>query len=175
LAVVFATKKLLPYGGCLTISGADPIRKEQQVKKSLSHTVWECKYHVVWVPKRRRKIIFGRLRQEVGVILHRLCEYKGVDLLEGKACLDHIHLCMSIPPKYSVSTIVGYLKGKSVIIVFEKYSSLKKNFKGHSFWARGYYVSTVGLDEAKVRQYIQNQEENESIEDRYDSDLSDPF
>jgi len=98
-----------------------------------------------------------------------------VDLLEGKACLDHIHLCISIPPKYSVSTIVGYLKGKSAIIVFEKYSRLKKNFKGHSFWARGYYVSTVGLDEAKVRQYIQNQEENESIEDRYDSDLSDPF
>jgi putative transposase len=127
------------------------------------------------VPKRRRKIIFGRLRQEVGVILRRLCEYKGVDLLEGKACLDHIHLCISIPPKYSVSTIVGYLKGKSAIIVFEKYSRLKKNFKGHSFWARGYYVSTVGLDEAKVRQYIQNQEENESIEDRYDSDLSDPF
>jgi len=127
------------------------------------------------VPKRRRKIIFGRLRQEVGVILRRLCEYKGVDLLEGKACLDHIHLCISIPPKYSVSTIVGYLKGKSAIIVFEKYSRLKKNFKGHSFWARGYYVSTVSLDEAKVRQYIQNQEENESIEDRYDSDLSDPF
>ena len=98
-----------------------------------------------------------------------------MDLLEGKACLDHIHLCISIPPKYSVSTIVGYLKGKSAIIVFEKYSRLKKNFKGHSFWARGYYVSTVGLDEAKVRQYTQNQEENESIEDRYDSDLSDPF
>jgi REP element-mobilizing transposase RayT len=106
--------------------------------------VWECKYHVVWVPKRSRKIIFGRLRQEVGVILRRLCEYKGVDLLEGKACLDHIHLCMSIPPKYSVSTIVGYLKGKSAIIVFEKYSRLKKNFKGHSFWARGYYGKWKG-------------------------------
>ena len=154
---------------------ADAIRKEQQVKKSLSHAVWECKYHVVWVPKRRRKVIFGKLRREVGVILRRLCEYKGVDLLEGKACIDHIHLCIAIPPKYSVSTIVGYLKGKSAIILFEKYSSLKKNFKGHSFWARGYYVSTVGLDEAKVRKYIQDQEESESIEDRYDSDLSDPF
>jgi len=96
-------------------------------------------------------------------------------LLEDKACVDHIHMCIAIPPKYSVSTIVGYLKGKSAIIVFEKYSSLKKNFKGHSFWARGYYVSTVGLDEARVRKYIQDQEEAESIQDQYDSDLSNPF
>jgi len=109
------------------------------------------------------------------VILRRLCEYKGVDLLEGKACIDHIHLCIAIPPKYSVSTIVGYLKGKSAIILFEKYSSLKKNFKGHSFWARGYYAGTVGLDEAKVRKHIQDQEVNESVEDKYDSDVSDPF
>ena len=145
------------------------------MEKSLPHTVWECKYHVVWVPKRRRRIIFGRLRQDIGVILRRLCEYKGVELLEGKACVDHIHMCIAIPPKYSVSTIVGYLKGKSAIIVFEKYSSLKKNFKGHSFWARGYYVSTVGLDEARVRKCIQDQEEAESIQDQYDSDLSNPF
>jgi putative transposase len=145
------------------------------MRKNLSHTVWECKYHIVWVPKKRRKVIFGKLRAEIGDILRRLCTYKGVELLEGKACIDHIHICISIPPKYSVSSIVGYLKGKSAMVVFEKYSRLKKNFRGHHFWARGYYVSTVGLDEAKVRKYIQDQELNESVEDQYDTDLSNPF
>ncbi len=145
------------------------------MKRSLSHTVWECKYHIVWVPKKRRKIIFGKLRQELRTILKRLCEYKGVEVVEGTMCIDHIHVCLAIPPKYSVSTIVGYLKGKSAMILFEKYSRLKKNFRGHSFWARGYYVSTVGLDEAKIRKYIKNQEINESVEDKYDSELSDPF
>ena len=145
------------------------------MKKSLSHTVWECKYHIVWVPKKRRKIVYGKLRNELGTILRRLCEYKGVELVEGKLCIDHIHVCLAIPPRYSVSTIVGYLKDKSAMIMFEKYSRLKRNFKGHSFWARGYYVSTVGLDEAKIRAYIKNQEMSESIEDKNDDDLSDPF
>ena len=145
------------------------------MKQSLSHTVWECKYHIVWVPKRRRKIIYGSLRQQIVEILKRLMKYKGVELIEGRACSDHIHVCVAIPPKYSVSSIVGYLKGKTAMIVFEKYSRLKKNFRGHSFWARGYYVSTVGLDEAKVRKYIQNQETHEAAEDRFDTDMSNPF
>jgi len=145
------------------------------VKDSLSHTVWECKYHVVWVPKNRRKVIYGQLRREVVTVLRKLCEYKGVALLEGKACIDHIHLCISVPPKYAVSTMVGYLKGKSAMVVFEKYSKVKRNFKGHSFWARGYYVSTVGLDEARVRKYIKDQEINDSVSDKYDRDLSNPF
>jgi putative transposase len=149
--------------------------KEQGMKRSLAHTVWECKYHIVWVPKRRRKVIYGKLRVEIGKILRRLCEYKGIEVVEGNACIDHIHICLSIPPKYSVSTVVGYLKGKSAMIVFENYSSLRKNFRGHSFWARGYYVNTVGLDDAKVRKYIQDQDVNESIEDKYDTDLSNPF
>ncbi len=143
--------------------------------RSLSHTVWECKYHIVWVPKKRRKIIYGKLRQELKVILKRLCQYKGAEVVEGIMSLDHIHLCLAIPPKYSVSTIVGYLKGKSTMIMFEKYSRLIRNFKGHSFWARGYYVSTVGLDETKIRKYIKNQDINASIEDKYDDDLSAPF
>jgi len=151
------------------------LRKEQALKRTLSHTVWECKYHIVWVPKRRRKIVYGKLRKELGAILRRLSKFKGVEVIEGSLCIDHIHVCLAIPPKYSVSTIVGYLKGKSAMIVFEKYSRLKRNFKGHSFWARGYYVSTVGLDEAKVRNYIKNQDINETVEDRYDTDLSDPF
>jgi len=145
------------------------------VKQNLSHTVWECKYHIVWVPKKRRKVVYGKLRKELGTILRRLCEYKGVEVVEGTLCADHIHMCLAIPPKYSVSTIVGYVKGKSAMILFEKYSRLKKNFRGHRFWARGYYVSTVGLDEGKIRAYIRNQETNESIEDGYDTDLSDPF
>lgn len=145
------------------------------MKKSLSHTVWDCKYHIVWVPKKRRKVIYGNLRKELGNILRRLSEYKGVEVIEGTLCIDHIHMCLSIPPKYSVATIVGYLKGKSAMIIFEKYSRLKKNFKGHSFWARGYYVSTVGLDEAKIRKYITDEDTNEAVMDKYDSDLSNPF
>ncbi|MFK5953729.1 MAG: IS200/IS605 family transposase [Desulfobacterium sp.] len=146
------------------------------MKKTLAHTSWDCKYHVVWVPKNRRKIIYGKLKKDIGQILRKLCEYKGVEVVEGTACLDHIHICLSIPPKYSVSTIVGYLKGKSTMILFERYSYLRRNFRGHSFWARGYYVSTVGLDEAKIRRYIQNQQNHDAIKDRYDSDLvKDPF
>jgi len=145
------------------------------MKDSLAHTVWECKYHIVWVPKRRRKVIFGQLRRDIGTIIRRLCKYKGIEMMEGNTGIDHIHILVSIPPKYSVATIAGYLKGKSAMIVFEKYSNPRKNFKGHNFWARGYYVSTVGLDEAKVRKYIKEQEMKETIEDKYDSDLSNPF
>ena len=146
------------------------------VKNSLSHTVWESKYHIVWVPKRRRKVIYGKLKRELRTILEKLCKYKSIEVIEGTLCADHVHMCLAIPPKYAVSTIVGYLKGKSAMIMFEKYSRLKRNFKGHSFWARGYYVNTVGLDESKVRKYIKNQETNEAAEDRWDSNPdSDPF
>ena len=145
------------------------------MKNTLSHTVWECKYHVVWVPKRRRRVIYGKLRQEVVGILKRLCEQKKIEIIEGKACIDHIHLCLSIPPKYSVAGMIGYLKGKSSMIIFERFSKLKKNFKGHHFWARGYYVNTVGLDEGKIKKYIRHHEENELLEDRWDTDLSSPF
>ena len=146
------------------------------MKKSLAHTVWECKYHIVWVPKNRRKVAYGKLKKDIGQILRKLCEYKGIEVLEGTVCADHIHIFLSIPPKYAISTIVGYLKGKSTMILFERYSRLRRNFRGHSFWARGYYVNTVGLDEKKVRKYIKNQQEHEKIKDRYDTDLNrDPF
>ena len=146
------------------------------MRRTLAHTTWECKYHIVFVPKNRRKVIYGKLRRDIGNILRKLCEYKQVEVIEGTACADHIHVCLSIPPKYSVATIVGYLKGKSTMIVYERFSSLRRNFRGHNFWARGYYVSTVGLDEQKVRQYIKNQQEQDSIVDRYDTDLvKDPF
>jgi putative transposase len=146
------------------------------MQKTLAHTTWDCKYHVVFVPKNRRKAIFGALRRDIGKIFRTLCEYKQVSVIEGTACSDHIHMCLSIPPKFAVATIVGYLKGKSTMILFERYSSLRRNFRGHNFWARGYYVSTVGLAEQKVRQYIKNQQERDAIEDKYDTDLvKDPF
>jgi putative transposase len=139
------------------------------MSNKLSHTVYECKYHVVWVPKYRRKVIYGKLRIEIGKTLRRLCEFKGVKIVKASACIDHIHMCVTIPPKYSVSQIVGYLKGKSTMIVFERFSKLRRNFKGNSFWARGYYVSTVGLDEARVKEYIKNQETYDLGNDKYDT------
>jgi len=131
--------------------------------------------HCLGTQETSQGYIYGKLHQELRTILSRLCQYKGVQVVEGMLCADHVHMCLAIPPKYSVSTIVGYLKGKSAIIVFESYSRLKRNFKGHSFWARGYYVNTVGLDEVKVRRYIQDQELNDAAEDSYNNDLSDPF
>ena len=120
-------------------------------------------------------IVYGRLRREIGRILRRLCEYKGIEIIEANACRDHLHMCVSIPPKYSVSSAVGYLKGKSAIEVFEKFSKVRRNFRGHHFWARGYYVSTVGLDEAKVRNYIKNQEESDRLSDQGEAPHIDPF
>ncbi|MDQ2085650.1 IS200/IS605 family transposase [Herbivorax sp. ANBcel31] len=124
------------------------------------------------MPKKRRKVIYGKLRNEIGKYIRRLCEYKGVEILDAHACSDHIHMCVSIPPKHSVSEIVGYVKGKSAMMVFERHSKIRQNFKGQSFWARGYFVSTVGRNEAKVREYIRNQEMNEDVEDKLE--LPDP-
>ena len=131
------------------------------MKRSLAHTVWECKYHVVWVPRKRRKVVYGKLRKEIGQILRRLCEYKGVELIEGNACIDHIHMCIAIPPKYAVSTVVGYLKGKSAIHIARTDRGKERNFTGENFWARGYFVSTVGADEDAVREDIRDQEQED--------------
>jgi putative transposase len=145
------------------------------MRNKLAHTVWECKYHLVWIPKYRRKVIYGQLRSDIGAVLRRLCDYKGIEIVEATACIDHIHMCVSIPQKYSVSNIVGYLKGKSAIHVFEAHSRVRRNFRGHKFWARGYYVSTVGLDEARVRKYIKEQEESDHLGDGDGSSEFDPF
>ncbi len=150
-------------------------RSQTMEQNKLSHTVWECKYHIVWIPKYRRKVVYGRLRLEIGKILRRLCEYKGIEIIEATACRDHLHMCISIPPKYSVFSVVGYLKGKSAIEIFEKFSKVRRNFRGHHFWARGYYVNTVGLDEAKVRNYIKNQEESDRLSDQGEAPHLDPF
>ena len=140
-----------------------------------SHSVWECKYHLVWIPKCRRKVIYGKLRVHIGKILRQLCEYKGIEIIEATSCSDHIHMCVSIPPKYSVSSIVGYLKGKSALMIFEKFSKLRRNFRGYQFWARGYYVSTVGLDELIVKRYIRNQNDSDNLADQGRAPMIDPF
>jgi REP-associated tyrosine transposase len=130
--------------------------------KSMSHTRWGCKYHVVFIPKKRKKVIYGRLRKYLGEILHELAKQKGVEILEGHLMKDHVHICLSVPPKFAVSNVVGYLKGKSAIAIARKFRGRQRNFNGEHFWARGYFVSTVGLDEHVVREYIRHQETNDA-------------
>ena len=133
--------------------------------QSLSHTRWDCKYHVVFIPKRRKKKMFGVLRRHLGGIFRELARHKEVQVLEGHLMPDHVHMCLSIPPKYAVSNVVGYMKGQSAITIARKYGGRTRNFTGEVFWARGYFVSTVGLDEEMVRAYIRHQE---AEDERYD-------
>ena len=129
--------------------------------ENLSHVRWECKYHVVIIPKYRRKVIYGNLKREIGAIQRELCRQKGVDLVEGKAMPDHIHMCLSIPPKYSVSHTIGFLKGKSAVRIHRNLLH-ERRMTGLHFWASGYCVSTVGLDEERIRKYIREQENFET-------------
>lgn len=126
-------------------------------EKSLSHTSWNCKYHIVLVPKYRRKVIYGKLRKDIGKILRTLCDYKHVEIIEAHAMPDHIHMLVSIPPKLAVADFMGYLKGKSTLMIFERHANLKYKYGRRVFWAKGYYVNTVGGNEAKIRKYIQEQ------------------
>lgn len=129
--------------------------------QSLSHTKWECKYHIVWIPKYRKKALFVELRKYLGEILRELAKQKECEVLEGHLMPDHVHIMLSIPPKYSVSQVVGFIKGKSAIHIARNFQGRKKNFVGQNFWARGYYVSTAGKDEEVVRAYIQAQEKED--------------
>ena len=129
--------------------------------QSLNHSVWGCKYHVVFIPKCRRKVLYGKIRQDLGEVFRRLARQKECEILEGHLVSDHVHMMISIPPKYSVAQIVGYIKGKSAIHVARAYFDRKRNFVGYHFWARGYFVSTVGRDEEVIRQYIRHQEEED--------------
>ena len=143
---------------------------------SLSHTKWNCKYHIVFAPKYRRQIIYGKLKAEIGKILRKLCEQKEVEIIEAEACPDHIHMLVSIPPKYSVSQFMGYLKGKSALMLFDKHANLKYKFGNRHFWAEGYYVSTVGLNEATIKKYIQEQEAHDIAMDKLSvKEYEDPF
>ena len=126
-------------------------------ENSLAHTKWECKYHIVFAPKYRRQVIYKQIKADVGQILGTLCRRKGIEIIEAEACPDHIHMLVRIPPKYSVSEIMGYLKGKSSLMIFEKHANLKYKYGNRHFWCSGYYVDTVGKNTAAIKKYIQNQ------------------
>ena len=143
---------------------------------SLSHSKWLCKYHIIFTPKYRRKIIYNKYRESIRDIIKSLCSYKGIEILEGHLMPDHVHLLLSIPPKYSVSSVMGYLKGKSSLMIFERHANLKYQFGNRHFWSIGYYVSTVGLNEATIRKYIQDQEKEDIWHDKLGiKEYDDPF
>ena len=143
---------------------------------SLAHTKWECKYHLVFAPKYRRQIIYGKLKVEVVKILRDLCERKGIEIIQAECCVDHIHMLVKIPPKYSVSEIMGYLKGKSSLIIFDRHANLKYKYGNRHFWCRGYYVDTVGKNAKKIQEYIKNQLEEDKLADQLTmKEYIDPF
>ena len=124
---------------------------------TLAHTKWNCKYHIVFAPRFRRQIIYGRLKTEIGKILRTLCERKEIEIIEANLCADHIHMLIAIPPKYSVSQIMGYMKGKSSLMIFDRFAHMKYKYGNRHFWCRGYYVDTVGRNQKKIAEYIRNQ------------------
>ncbi|NJO55187.1 MAG: IS200/IS605 family transposase [Rhodospirillales bacterium] len=134
--------------------------------ESLSHSKWECKYHVVFIPKYRRRVLYGQLRSHLGEVFHRLARQKESRIEEGHLMSDHVHMLISIPPKYAVSQVIGFIKGKSAIHLARVYGERRRNFTGQHFWARGYFVSTVGRDEATIREYIQHQEREDQRMDQ---------
>ena len=145
-------------------------------KNSLSHTTWNCTYHIVFAPKYRRQIIDGKLKADIGKILRTLCERKGVTIHEAEACPDHIHMLVSIPPKISVADFMGYLKGKSSLMIFDRYANLKYRYGNRKFWCRGYYVDTVGRNKKAIEEYIRNQlKEDKEYEQLTMSEVVDPF
>ncbi len=129
--------------------------------QSMSHSKWDCKYHIVFIPKGRRKAVFGNIRKHLGVIFHELARQKECQLIEGHLMSEHVHMCISIPPKYSVASVIGFIKGKSAIAIARQFGGRERNFTGEHFWARGYCVSTLGYEEEKVRVYIREQEDND--------------
>ena len=145
-------------------------------ENSLSHTRWECKYHIVFAVKFRRKEIYGKIKEDIGKILRELCGHKGVEIIEAEACPDHIHMLVSIPPKMSVSSFMGYLKGKSTLMIFERHANLKYKYGNRHFWCKGYYVSTVGRNKNAIAKYIQNQLKEDMMSDQMTlKEYVDPF
>lgn len=142
---------------------------------TLSHTTWNCKYHIVFAPKYRRKVFYNQKRLEIGEILRELCKWKEVTILEAEVCPDHIHMLVEIPPKMSVSSFMGYLKGKSSIMVYNKWGNMKYKYRNRSFWCRGYYVDTVGKNTKKIQEYIKHQLDEDRTLDQLTLDLNDPF
>jgi len=143
---------------------------------SLSHTKWNCKYHIVFCPKYRRQEIYGKIKEDVGKILRKLCEAKGVEIIEAEACPDHIHMLVSIPPHLSVAQFMGYLKGKNSLMIFDRHANLKYKYGNRHFWCRGYYVDTVGRNEKKIAEYVRNQLQEDIVADQLSlKEYIDPF
>mgnify|MGYP000524429263 FL=1 len=143
-------------------------------KNTLSHTTWDCKYHVVFAPKYRRKVFYGSKRLEIGQILRQLCQWKGIGILEAEVCPDHIHMLLMIPPKFSVSSVMGYLKGKSSLMIYDQWGNIKYKYRNREFWCRGYYVDTTGKNTQKIQQYIREQLTRDAETSQLTLDL-DPF
>ena len=142
---------------------------------SLSHSKWNCKYHIVFAPKYRRKVFYGEHKEEIGKILRKLCEWKGVNIVEAEVCPDHIHMLVEIPPKYAVSKFMGYLKGKSATMLYEQFGKLKYKYRNREFWCKGYYVDTVGKNEARIAEYIRTQLEEDQLGEQLTMGGEGPF
>ncbi len=143
---------------------------------SLSHSKWRCQYHIVFAPKYRRQEIYGKIKEDIGKILRKLCQQKGVEIIEAELCPDHIHMLVSIPPKLSVSSFVGYLKGKSSLMIFDRHANLKYKYGNRHFWCRGYYVDTVGRNKKAIAEYIRNQLQEDIADDQISlKEYIDPF
>ena len=149
--------------------------KEKDIK-SLEHITWRCQYHIVFSPKYRRMTIYGELKKDIGWILRKLCDEKGVEIIQAEACPDHIHMLVSMPPKYNISSFMGFLKGKSSLMIFDRHANLKYKYGNRTFWARGYYVDTVGRNKERIKEYIKNQLAQDQIEDQMSlKEFIDPF
>ena len=143
---------------------------------SLSHTTWNCKYHIIFAPKYRRQIIYGKIKEDIGQILRKLCEFKGIEIIRVNACKDHIHMLVSIPPKISISSFMEYLKGKSPLMIFDKHANLKYKYGNRHFWCRGYYVDTVGRNKERIAKYIREQLQEDIANDQLTlKEYIDPF
>ena len=145
-------------------------------KNTLAHTTWECKYHIVFAAKYRRQVIYGKIKHDIGKILRELCERKGIEIIEAECCKDHVHMLVRIPPKYSVSEIMGYLKGKSSLMIFDRHANLKYKYGNRHFWCRGYYVDTVGKNAKRIEEYIKTQLQEDIADDQISlKEYMDPF
>ena len=142
---------------------------------SLSHTKWNCKYHIVFAPKYRRKVFYVDKRLEIGAILRELCKWKGVNIIEAEVCPDHVHMLLEIPRKMSISSFMGFLKGKSSLMIYEKWGNLKFKYRNREFWCRGYYVDTAGKNEVKIKEYIKNQLKEDELGEQLTFNNTDPF
>ena len=142
---------------------------------TLSHTTWNCKYHIVFAPKYRRKVFYGEKRLEIGAILRELCEWKGVKIITAEVCPDHVHMLVEIPPKMTVSGFMGFLKGKSSIMIYQKWGNMKYKYRNRSFWCRGYYVDTAGKNDRVIEAYIKNQLKEDELSEQLTLDIEDPF